>query len=74
MQQIALENFRVFGSPASFDLAPLTVLTGRNNSGKSSLIKAFLVLADYLDQDDHTILRLDGPRAGRHRLPPLPSC
>lgn len=50
MQRIELDNFRVFGAPASFDLAPVTVLTGKNNSGKSSLIKAFLVLADYLTQ------------------------
>ncbi|RFP66895.1 hypothetical protein D0N36_02085 [Hymenobacter lapidiphilus] len=68
MQQIRLDNFRVFGTPAAFDLAPVTVLTGKNNSGKSSLIKAFLVLADYLEQDDQTVLRLDGPRANRHRI------
>ncbi|TGE20890.1 AAA family ATPase [Hymenobacter metallicola] len=68
MQRITLDNFRVFGKPAAFDLAPVTVLTGKNNSGKSSLIKAFLVLADYLEQDDQTVLRLDGPRASRHRI------
>ena len=68
MQRIELDNFRVFGFPASFDLAPVTVLTGKNNSGKSSLIKAFLVLADYLEQDDQTVLRLDGPRAAKHRI------
>ncbi|AIZ65359.1 hypothetical protein PK28_16925 (plasmid) [Hymenobacter sp. DG25B] len=68
MQRIELDNFRVFGSPAGFDLAPVTVLTGKNNSGKSSLIKAFLVLADYLEQEDQTVLRLDGKRASRHRI------
>jgi predicted ATPase len=68
MQRIELDNFRVFGTPAAFDLAPVTVLTGKNNSGKSSLIKAFLVLADYLAQEDQTVLRLDGKRASRHRI------
>ena len=68
MQRIELDNFRVFGTPARFDLTPVTVLTGKNNSGKSSLIKAFLVLADYLEQEDQTVLRLDGPRASRHRI------
>jgi predicted ATPase len=68
MQRITLDNFRVFGTPAAFDLASVTVLTGKNNSGKSSLIKAFLVLADYLEQDDQTVLRLDGPRAGKHKI------
>lgn len=68
MQRITLDNFRVFGTEACFDLAPVTVLTGKNNSGKSSLIKAFLVLADYLEQEDQTVLRLDGPRAGKHKI------
>lgn len=68
MEQISLDNFRVFMSPVSFDLAPVTVLTGKNNSGKSSLIKSFLVLADYLEQDDQTVLRLDGRRMSRHRI------
>ena len=68
MQRIELDNFRVFGTLASFDLAPVTVLTGKNNSGKSSLIKAFLVLADYLEQEDQTVLRLDGPRASQHKI------
>ena len=68
MQSITLDNFRVFSSPQTFSLTPLTVLTGRNNSGKSSLIKAFLVLADFLEQSDQTALRLDGPRASKHRI------
>lgn len=68
MQRITLDNFRVFSTPTAFDLAPVTLLTGKNNSGKSSLIKAFLVLADYLDQGDHTVLRLDGPRAAKHKI------
>ena len=68
MQRITLDNFRVFGSPSAFELAPVTLLTGKNNSGKSSLIKAFLVLADYLEQADQTVLRLDGPRAAKHKI------
>ncbi|NML67964.1 AAA family ATPase [Hymenobacter sp. RP-2-7] len=68
MQRITLDNFRVFGTPATFDLAPVTVLTGKNNSGKSSLLKAFLVLADYLEQEDQTVLRLDGRRATKHKI------
>lgn len=68
MQQITVENFRVFGGPAKFDLSPVTILTGRNNAGKSSLIKALLLLADYIEQDDQTVLRLDGPRASRHKI------
>ncbi|MEA3495550.1 MAG: AAA family ATPase [Bacteroidota bacterium] len=38
-----LKNFRVFKEKTWFDFAPITVLTGPNNSGKSSLIKAILM-------------------------------
>jgi AAA15 family ATPase/GTPase len=45
-----LENFRVFKDYTWFDFAPITILTGPNNSGKSSLIKALLLLKDNFDQ------------------------
>lgn len=41
----SLKNFRSFGEDgADFELAPITVLTGCNSSGKSSLVKAQLLL------------------------------
>jgi len=46
IKNITIENFRIFRKPVSFDFAPLTVLTGPNNAGKSSLTKALLILAD----------------------------
>ena len=40
-----LKNFRSFGEDgADFELAPITVLTGCNSAGKSSLVKAVLLL------------------------------
>lgn len=42
---LGIENFRIFKEATEFDFAPLTLLTGANNSGKSSLIKALLLLA-----------------------------
>ena len=41
-----LENFRVFKEYTWFDFAPITLLVGPNNSGKSSLIKALLLLKE----------------------------
>lgn len=42
----SLKNFRSFGSDgADFELAPITVLTGCNSAGKSSLVKALLLLS-----------------------------
>lgn len=36
---IGFENFRVFRDESDFDLAPITILTGANSSGKSTVIK-----------------------------------
>ena len=42
----SLKNFRSFGEEgADFELAPITVLTGCNSAGKSSLVKALLLVS-----------------------------
>ncbi len=50
--QFSLKNFRVFDHKqgATFNLAPLTILTGCNSSGKSSVVKAILLLRDFFEQ------------------------
>lgn len=47
--QVSLENFKCFESQV-FDLAPLTVLSGLNGSGKSSFIQSLLLLKQSVDQ------------------------
>ena len=43
-----VKNFRVFGDKGvSLNLKPVTILTGENSSGKSSIVKAMLLLRDY---------------------------
>ena len=43
----SLKNFRSFGEEgADFELAPITVLTGCNSGGKSSLVKALMLLSE----------------------------
>ena len=43
-----IRNFRVFGDNGiSFDLNPITILTGENSSGKSSLVKAMILMRNY---------------------------
>lgn len=44
LHKFGLKNFRVFENQTDFEFAPITVLTGTNSSGKSSLIKALLLL------------------------------
>ena len=47
----SIKNFRSFGEEgADFELAPITVLTGCNSAGKSSLVKALMLLARQSDK------------------------
>ena len=47
---IGFENFRVFKSRSEFELAPITILTGANSSGKSTVIKALKLLQEFWAQ------------------------
>ena len=51
LTHFSLENFRLFKEKTSFDLTPITILTGTNSSGKSSLIKAILLLKSNLEKN-----------------------
>lgn len=44
-----LKNFRVFDNEgAKFDIAPITIITGQNSSGKSSVFKSLMLLSNTL--------------------------
>jgi len=45
---ITLERFKSYYKTTSIDLAPLTVVIGRNNSGKSTILQALLLLKQTL--------------------------
>lgn len=48
---LGLKNFRVFeGEVDNIDLRPITILTGCNSSGKSSIVKATILLNNVLPQ------------------------
>lgn len=48
-RKLGIQNFRVFDEKgAQFKLAPITVLTGCNSSGKSSVIKAMMLFKSFL--------------------------
>ena len=48
LKRLTVERFKSYRDPTVLELAPLTVLLGRNNSGKSSLIQALLLLKQTL--------------------------
>jgi predicted ATPase len=57
---IGLENFRVFKGKHWFDFSPLTILTGTNSSGKSSLINAIKLWAkNYSELEEENERTLD---------------
>lgn len=48
INKIGIKNFRIFKEYNEFEIKPLTVLIGPNNSGKSTLIKSILLLKENL--------------------------
>lgn len=49
-----IKNFRVFDQDgAIFNLKPITILTGANSAGKSSLVKGLKMIMDYSRQFDN---------------------
>jgi hypothetical protein len=58
---ITIERFKSFEHNTRVELAPLTIIVGRNNSGKSTLIQSLLLLKQTLrDVNPEVMLRLDG--------------
>ena len=43
IEQLTVENFKCFKREQTFDFSRLTILTGANSSGKSSVIYAILM-------------------------------
>nr|WED67725.1 AAA family ATPase [Pectobacterium colocasium] len=48
---IGLENFRSFVSKTFIDLKPITVLVGKNSSGKSSLLRTFPLFRQSVEEN-----------------------
>lgn len=64
LQKIGLKNFRVFKEQTDFALAPITVFTGPNNSGKSTAIKALILLAESAKSSDFFYLLKTSTESG----------
>lgn len=59
INKFSLKNFRVFKNKTEFEIFPITILTGANNSGKSSLNKALLLMKEYFDRPKNKIGKSD---------------
>lgn len=59
---VEVERFKSYEAATRIDLAPLTVIVGRNNSGKSTLIQALLLLKQTLAHPRADVpVHLEGP-------------
>jgi len=45
LKRITIENYKAFKNPATIELRPITVLLGKNSSGKSSICKLLSVMS-----------------------------
>lgn len=59
--EFGLERFKSFEGPTQVPFAPLTVIIGRNNGGKSTLMQSLLLLKQTLGARHGAPLHLDGP-------------
>lgn len=73
--RLNIKNFRVFDeNGATFDINPITILTGPNSSGKSTLNKAILLLQDFwgqlkTDYDEGRSIKLGRYKLDFHKQP-----
>lgn len=68
---MSIAGFRCFKSSTEFHLGQLTVVTGGNSVGKSSLLKAISILGDSLSNRDSFKLEFDGTNSLMHGVPTL---
>jgi len=40
LNYFGIQNFKLFQNPTSFEFSKINILTGRNNSGKSTLLRS----------------------------------
>lgn len=62
LKQLKLSNFRIFDDEVTVRFRPITVLIGKNNAGKSSIIKFLLMLQQSLGLNSKAFLDSRGEK------------
>lgn len=65
---VGFSNFRVFNNPAFFELAPISIFTGTNSSGKSSVFKGLKLLNNNFDNINFLRFSGEGHKLGTYHL------
>jgi predicted ATP-dependent endonuclease of OLD family len=68
MEKITISNFRKVKETWELNLAPITFLTGTNNSGKSSVMKALMLLDGFGNSKNHFELNFNSKHAINHKV------
>lgn len=68
MENIKISNFRKIKKTWDLDLAPITFFTGKNNSGKSSVLKGLMVLSDFCNSENHFEISFNGKNKDEHKI------
>ena len=64
-----IKNFRVFDeNGVTIDIKPMTILTGCNSSGKSSIVKAAFLLNDFMKQVNNAIVKGEEIQLSKYKL------
>ncbi len=68
MDKITIQNFRKIKETWELNLAPITFLTGTNNSGKSSVMKALMLLDGFGNSKNHFVLNFNQKHSRNHKI------
>lgn len=68
MKKIKVTNFRKVKESCELELGPITFFTGTNNSGKSTILKALMILSDYGSSNNHLELNFRGDNKWAHKI------
>ena len=71
LTELKLSNFRIFEDDVTVRFRPITVLIGRNSSGKSTIIKFLLMLQQSLGAGTSEFLNPEGDRVSLGAFPAL---
>jgi AAA15 family ATPase/GTPase len=55
IHKISFENYKVFKEPQDLIIKPITVLIGKNSSGKSALVRMIMMVLESLSPDSDSI-------------------
>lgn len=59
INKISFKNYKLFKEKQTLELKPITILIGKNNSGKSAVLKLMTLIEGALDGKSHNVFELN---------------